>query len=232
MDKYSIIDFSSPWIRRDFHLWETLTSGKKPLFFPQKAFLYSQGEPAKYGYVIKEGRVRVTTYHERGMEKQLFICESGAICGTDVIAGEIYATSALALTSVIAYRFTCDELLEAGLKNNGKLAHLVMKDLLRKNHIYQEQIVSLSFYPAIQRIAHVLLNLRNQYGIPHKNGTLLKIKFTQQDIATMISASRVSVNMAFNKLYSLGVLEKADGYIVLKDLEFIEQIADGKSNID
>lgn len=93
--------------------------------------------------------------------------------------------------------------------------------------MFFRQILDLSFKQATHRIASQLLNLCHQYGKEHEKGVCISIHFTQQDIAGIVNASRVTVGNVFNMFMDQGLLVREGKYFIVTDLDGMEQFCKG-----
>jgi CRP/FNR family transcriptional regulator len=213
-------DETSPWIRLDLSMWNDLLHDKIPRLYKKKTFLFQHGENPDSFFIIKSGRVRITSYHPAGGEKQLYVAETGAIFGElACIQNAPYAVSAIAIVDSMIYRLPF-KLLEAKMQSDWSLTKSVMQIICRKSHVFIEQVLELSFNLSIERVARILLNIAAQYGQPRPDGGIrISIKFTHQDVASMINTSRVTTSNIFNAFADQGLLVRERGHYILKDLE-------------
>ena len=57
--------------------------------------------------------------------------------------------------------------------------------------------------------------------LPYKEGRLINITFTHQEIGELIGLSRVSVSNILSQMVKQGILKKKEGYYYVKDIEAI-----------
>lgn len=213
-----IKDENSPWIHLDLSYWEDLLYDQVPRLYRKKTFLFQHGDTSEHVFIIKSGRVRITSYNEDGNEKQLYIGEAGSICGElDCIQSRPYNASAFAIVDSYVYCIPF-RVFENRLRDNWSLTKKLMQQICRKNQIFMEQILELSFNQSVQRVARILLNIAAEYGQDLPDGSLrISIRFTHQDIATMINTSRVTTNNIINDFSDKGIITREGGYYILKD---------------
>jgi CRP/FNR family transcriptional regulator len=201
-------------------MWSDLLQDKIPRLYKKKAFLFQHGDNPESFFIIKSGRVRITSYHPAGGEKQLYVAETGAIFGElACIQNAPYAVSAVAIVDSMVYCLPF-KLLETKMQNDWALTKRVMQVMCRKSHVFIEQVLELSFNLSIERVARILLNIAAQYGQARPDGSVrISIKFTHQDVASMINTSRVTTSNIFNAFTEQGLIARDGGHYVLKDLE-------------
>lgn len=222
----------SPWIRVDLKKWEPLISGHVPVLYRKKSFLFHEEDPSAFVYIIKSGRVRLTSFRSDGSEKQFFIAEEGCICGEHgCLMHHPHQSSAVAIVNTEVYRISAREL-EQAMQRDWQLTSLMMQVFCRKNAILTNMVLELSFTQSIQRIAQLLMNLTRQYGVKEEGGCRINIRFTHQDVASMINTSRVTVSNIFTIFYERGLLKKEGGCFILCDPDAMEAIASGKGSLE
>lgn len=218
---------TSPWIRLDPKLWEPFIVKKTPLYVKKNSVLFHQDDSSGQFFIVKSGRIRITTFQRDGSEKQLYIAETGALFGErSCIMGCRHSTTAVAIVDSYVYLvpyYEARETLAANFELNMHLLQLVC----RKNAVLARQVVELSFSDSLQRIAQVLINLSEIYGATEPDGICIPIRFTHQDVANLTNTSRVTVSNAFNLLASKKIITKRNGKTVLLDMAALQSMADG-----
>ena len=220
---------TSPWINMNISCWNALIKGRKPVMFRKKAFLFHQGAPAEAVYIVLSGRIRITSYQIDGEEKQFYIAEKGCLIGeASCILGHPHSTSAGAIVDTEVYCIPHVEL-EAAMKADWELTRTVMGMMCRKNSISFNQVLELSFTQSVQRVAQLVVHLCNQYGVKEETGAVrIDIRFTHQDVSSMINTSRVTVSNVFSLFADEGILEKVNGLFVVTDFGKLESLASGE----
>ena len=213
----------SPWITMDLGGWAPLTAGREPVQLRKKAILFHQEDEPDAVYIVKSGRLRITSYQEDGAEKQLYIAEKGSMVGeSSCLNGTRRQFSVVAIVDSVLWRVPTGEL-EAAMQRDWQLNLRVISVMARKMDVFFGQILDLSFKQATHRIASQLLNLAKQYGKEHKKGVCISIHFTQQDISGIVNASRVTVGNVFNLLMDEGLLTRDGRFFVLTDPEALRE---------
>ena len=226
MDKIWVAE-TSPWISYDLLCWEPLIRNIKPVFYKKKSFLFHQNDMAAFTYIVKSGRIRVTSFNAEGAEKQLYIAETGCCIGEVSCIMEIpHAYSAVSIVDSYVYRISSSELISA-MRSDWDINKKIFNSVFRKNSVFQNQILELSFTQAVERTAILLLNLCKQYGTPQENGFLINIPFTHSDVASMVNTSRVTVNHIFTWLMENDCVKKEGRYFVVLSPEKLKDIACG-----
>lgn len=223
---------TSPWIRFPLDSWKPLIEGTPSTLYRKKSLVFDQSEQPQHVFIVKSGRIRITSYQSDGSEKQLYIAEQGAMIGESFFV-QYNPETAVSGVAIVDSHLYCipSQSFETVLRGNWDLTVKVMQVVCRKNNILLNQVLELSFSQSIQRIAQLLLNLISQYGVRVKTSVRIGIRFTHQDVASMISTSRVTVSNFFNNLAVEGTIEKRDGYFVVHDEKRLQGLAAGRSRM-
>ncbi|HET7319497.1 MAG TPA: Crp/Fnr family transcriptional regulator, partial [Nitrospirota bacterium] len=75
------------------------------------------------------------------------------------------------------------------------------------------------------RIAALLLKLAGKVGIETKEGLLIDMRLTKQDVADMVGTSVETSIRTFSKFKKQGFLSDKDGKIVIRDRDGLEELA-------
>ncbi len=218
-------NMQSPWLQGELSCWDALTFGAEIIKCRKNSFLFREGEDAVAMFVVAKGRFRITTYHEDGSEKQIYITETGAICGEEACIAETpYNVSALAIVDSEVYRISAMEL-QHRMEQEPMLTKRLLDFEVRKTYLFRQHIVSLSFEQASCRIAQTLLHIGQLYGKETPDGQCLAIKFTKNDIAGMVGTSRVTASSELSKMEQSGLLVKQNGYYIITDIKKMTQMA-------
>ena len=68
-----------------------------------------------------------------------------------------------------------------------------------------------------QRLAQVLVSLAQKHGQPDGPYVRIPVRLSQQDLGSMVGATRESVNKQLRKWTQTGVLHRATGCVVISD---------------
>src|SRR3990172_7941202 len=98
------------------------------------------------------------------------------------------------------------------------MAMRVMKVLADRLKQAEETIESLAFRDVPERLALLLVRLAEAYGEPHGQGRRLALRFTHQDLASMIGATRETVTNVLTKFRDDGLIAIDERHIVIRDL--------------
>lgn len=216
-------DFSrrvaNPWVKLSPETWSILTDGLYPTRFDRNTVIYHQGDLLHFAFIVKSGRVRLGYYSETGEEKGILIAEKNCMFG-EAAALPGYPTyyTATAIVDCELYLVPISKLLST-IKSDPNFATDLIMFMARKMRIYSAQEIELSFTETYTRTCHALLYLADIYGKKTEKGVRINNRFTHQELANMIHASRVSVSNVFSELTRCEIIEKEDGYYTILKTE-------------
>ncbi len=190
-------------------LWQSFASGRPAVRCSAGYLIYLQDTQATCFYYLKSGRVKSYIQSEDGAQRVLRIYEAGSLFGEASFFDELpRVSSAVALVPCEIVPIDRD-LVRAEIARHPSLAMLMLKYLARTVRVLSAQVDDMAFRPARQRIARHLLTLT-----PADDGTL---SCTQEEIASSVSASRVTVARTLSEFAGLGWLKTGYGGVRLLD---------------
>jgi CRP/FNR family cyclic AMP-dependent transcriptional regulator len=179
--------------------------------------IYLPGDPANTVYLLKKGRVKISSTAPSGKEVTFEILEPGEIFGELEALEELpRETSAEALEDVLICairREDFDHYLHEHPDLTVKLTKLI-GFRLRKIHSRVEDLV---FRDVPARLAHVLLELSETMGIPDGAMIRLRVKLTHQEIANLIGCSRETVSTILGEFRERGLISVESRTITILD---------------
>lgn len=169
--------------------------------------IYLQGTDPTCFYFLKEGRVKSFIQSEDGAERVLTVYESGSLLGEAAFFdGLPRMSSATALSPCLLVPID-RELVSQQFAANPALAMSMIEYLARKVRMLSDHLDHMAFRPAKWRLAEHILSLSPTGGF---------VKCSQEEIASAISTSRVTVSRILNELARDGLVEL--GYQKIKIL--------------
>ena len=196
------------------HIWAPFAQGRPPIRCSPGYLIYLQGTEATCFYYLKEGQVRSFIQSEDGAERALNVYGPGSLFGEASFFDELpRVSSAVALTSCEIVAID-RELVTEEIEKDPELALAMMKYLARTVRLLSTQLDQMAFRPAQWRIARYLLSLSPTGG---------PVRCTQEDIASSVSASRVSVCRVLNQLARQGIIELGYSTIFVWDIEALKK---------
>ena len=163
--------------------------------FPANTNIISIEQPGEVVYIIQEGTVKIHIEQADGSDVIL------AILGPGEIVGEMGPVEGLGRSAnVVTLEPTTVSWLDRAafrewMQTEPTLCYNVTRILSRRLRLANAQIQSLAALDVYGRVARQILAFAQEYGEPAPDGGIrIPIRLTQNDMAGMVGASRVSVN--------------------------------------
>lgn len=181
-----------------------------------------QGDPGDSLYIVVSGRVRIYTLDAEGHELSVWLCDEGDFFGEMALMCDeprsAYA-EAMAPTEVLV--------LSRGAFRNYLLSHPqaaihAVETLSRRLRRTTESAGDLASRSVVQRMARVLVELSERYGVPQGNGVRIELDLSQEAMATLAGTTRESANRALGALRDQGIVELDRVYIRILQPEALE----------
>ena len=180
--------------------------------------IYLQGTDPTCFYFLKEGRVKSFMQSEDGAERVLTVYESGSLLGEAAFFdGLPRMSSAIALSP--CHLVPIDrELVSQQFAANPALAMSMIEYLARKVRMLSDHLDHMAFRPAKWRLTEYILSLSPVGDF---------VKCNQEEIASAISTSRVTVSRILNELAREGLVELGYQKVKILDREQLLKICSG-----
>ena len=175
-----------------------------PLFrekhYKKGAIIFLEGEIGDEMYIIRSGLVKIYRM-EQSKEITLSLFRDGDFFGEmsliqkgltrSATAETIEPSTLLSLSRSDFVRF-----MEESPKLCVRLLEVTMQRLRKANDVIHD----LTFLDVRLRIVKKILRLNEEYGVPHRNGSMIDVKLTHQQLANMVGTVRESVTKVLQEL--------------------------------
>ncbi|MEO7000622.1 MAG: Crp/Fnr family transcriptional regulator [Ktedonobacterales bacterium] len=156
--------------------------------------IFHRDDPGQVLYIIHEGKVRIYITSPEGQEVALAVFGPNDSFGEmALLDGQPRSASAIALDAVDTYTLQRNDFVNVVI-HHPRIAVQVMSVLSRRLRQTDAMIEDLLFLDVHGRVAKKLLELADLHGIRTPEGILIDMRLTQSDLASLVGASRESVN--------------------------------------
>lgn len=186
--------------------------------FRKGELLHRKGDPATYIYEIVRGKMRMCSISSEGKEFWLDQFDAG-----DTFGEQRFIDNRNRSHTVIA-QTDCEValLLRDDFDKLCSQYHEIYHALLIVNVEYvrtaSEIIEDMGMMGVRQRLAKLLCKLAARYGISHKEGIMLDIDISQDNIGNLIGASRQSISKALFALRQQNIIETRRQKLIINNL--------------
>ncbi len=178
--------------------------------------LFRSGDSASWVGVVGAGRVRLTR-RAPGRELTLDYRGPGELVGEGALLEGAYRADASAVERAEVLHMPLD-LMQTLFSREPSLAQRVLRAFASRNHALESRLEALLTRSVESRIAEFLVQLGQQHGVTDSRGVLLGVRFTHQEIANYVGATRETVTLVLGELRRRGLIEMAQRRIVILDM--------------
>ncbi len=197
------------------HIWEPFAQSRAAIRCSPGFLIYLQGTEATCFYYLKEGRVKSFIQSETGGERVLNIYRAGSLFGEASFLDELpRVSSAVALTPCEIVPIDREQVTAEFTRNPG-MAMSMLKYLARTVRLLSAHVDDMAFRPAEWRVAQYLLSAASGQD---------QVSCTQEEIASSISVSRVTVSRILNQFSRRGLVALGYRSISLLDRRTLETL--------
>ena len=208
----------------DEDMHELMTAAKRRAFRSGEV-IFHRDDPGQVLYMIKEGKVKICIISPDGQEISLAVFGKGECFGEfALLDGLPRSADAVALEKVECYTLQRSDFHNAIMKNP-KIAIQVLEALTKRLRNTDNMVEDLIFLDVYGRVAKKLLELADAHGVKTDDGVRIEVRLTQQELASMVGASRESVNKV------MGYFSEKDFISTDKHRITLHRIADLKRRI-
>ncbi len=179
--------------------------------------LFRQGEASNRVYVIKEGCFKLLRLSQDGDETILQIVGPGELIGETALfrPDKIHVATAISLEDAKVCSIDHDTF-EKIIKSQPGLAWQIIKNLGDRLYGVWEQVSEANNQSIQEKVLSLLLRMAHEHGEKCAAGTRIRIPLTQQEIASLIGASRVMVAQSIKELTTKNYLCREKRHYILK----------------
>jgi CRP/FNR family cyclic AMP-dependent transcriptional regulator len=208
----------------DEDIHELMTAAKRRAFRAGEV-IFHRDDPGQVLYMIKDGKVKICIISPDGQEISLAVFGKGECFGEfALLDGLPRSADAIALEKVECYTLQRSDFHNAIMKNP-KIAIQVLEALTKRLRNTDNMVEDLIFLDVYGRVAKKLLELADAHGVKTDDGVRIEVRLTQQELASMVGASRESVNKV------MGYFSEKDFISTDKHRITLHRIADLKRRI-
>jgi CRP-like cAMP-binding protein len=186
-----------------------------------------QGDDGDAVIVVLKGRVKITVVTADGREVVLAIDGPGDVLGyfeaLDRVVGPRLATNTT-LEPVECQVLTGDEF-RSFVDDHPAVALALLRWIIRRLWTSDHRRIEFGSLDVPHRLARFILELADREGRPDHGGIDVDIPLTQDELASLISASRDSVVRALTALRNRGLVSTARRRIAITDIDGLRRYA-------
>jgi len=176
-----------------------------------------EGEPGGVLFVTLTGYLKVVTAGAEGKEVLLNVMGPGEVIGElSVLDGQPRSASVIALETSQLATIEREPLLEV-MRASPNLAICMVEVLAQRLRNLSKRCENISSMDISSRLADVLVTLAEKHGEKTGRDVRIPVRLSQQDLGSMVGATRESVNKQLRSWTHSGVLKQEAGRVIITD---------------
>ncbi len=206
-------------------VFQLLKENMQRLEVKKNKVIYSEGVFSKGIYILRKGKVKISQMSAEGKEQIVYIYKKGEIMGyRPLISGGRHPVTASALEPTIL-SFIPGKVFLKALDLSPLLSKRLLVNLAHEFSVWVNMMSILGQQPARERVAFVLLILREKYKSDEKDNASVSFRLTRENIANY-ARTTVETLVRMLRFFKDENIIKTEGrkIIILKPKE-LEKIA-------
>ncbi len=191
--------------------------------------LYLQGSSDKSIYILKKGAVKINKLSPDGKVITLDIFKGGTLFGE---MGAVEETDRDETAEVVEDGLICimsKANFEEMLKMAPGLSIRLNKIIGFRRKKIENKLLDLLFSSVEERLAKMLVNLLDDFGVTDNNSYILKIKLTHQDLSELIASTRETTTATLGIFKKQGIIDYEGKYIRVLDINRLNELGSHSS---
>lgn len=185
----------------------------------RREVIYIPGDPGASAFIVNGGRVKVSKVTRDGKALTLSYCGPSEVFGeTCLVAGGPRQEMAEAVENSMVTEIDRTEL-DKLLQVHARLGHHLTRLLARRRLELEKKVEMLVFRDVTAKLAEVLLQLAEEYGIDDARGTLVALKITHQELANLIGSTRETVSLTLSQFKRKKLICSEGRRVIISDAE-------------
>jgi len=193
--------------------------------FKKKEDIFAEGDQPEWFYIVAKGKVKITKLSHEGKEIILEVISPHDIFGgVAVLRNFPYPANAVAMEDAEVIKMSRKNLMRLvdRFPNLMYFIALQLGDRMKSSH---DSLKNIALERVEARIAALLLKLSNKVGVETKDGLLIDMRLTKQDVADMVGTTVETSIRTFSKFKKEGLVTDTDGKFIIKDKEGLASLS-------
>lgn len=206
---------SKLWYLQQFRLLDAMTEPQKRMVEKMTRMLeikrgqrvYMPGDPSDQIFLLKAGVVKISSIASDQQETILAFLYPGDIFGELAMVEDSPRDHLATAHENVVLCALSRELLVKMAHETPALGYHITKIMGLRLRRFRTRIEELLCKSAQARIAHTLLDLAGDYGIPDNEGILIPLRLNQADLGSLVGLARETVNIVLQDFKQRGLVD-------------------------
>jgi len=202
---------------------DAITSGSRRRHFPTGTTLMYEGQAGTEVLVLLTGRVKVSYLTQEGREVILDFRGPGELLGEmAVVDGHPRSNTVSAIEEVEALTMSATAF-RALVASSPTLANQLLRSMIRRFRDSDRKLIEFGASHTLGRVAARLVEMVERFGTVTRDGHVIDLPITQDELAGWTGASREAVAKALQSLREHGLIPTERRRFTVLDREGLER---------
>src|SRR5512147_1693060 len=186
-----------------------LTSYLVSTTYKKKEEIFSEGDQPEWFYILSKGKVKITKLSHEGKEIILeLISPTDIFGGVAVLRNFPYPANAVAMEDTEVIRISRKNLMRL-VDRFPNLMYCIALQLGDRMKSSYDSLKNIALERVEARIAALLLKLAGKVGVSTKDGLMIDMRLTKQDVADMVGTTVETSIRTFSKFKKQGMITES-----------------------
>lgn len=204
---------------------EVLTAHQSEQDYSKSEIVFREGGMPSGIFYILDGKVKKYKVDKDGKEQIIYVANTGELLGYHaVLSDDRYPDSAAALEQSRVAFIPKEDFLQV-IQQSPILSKQLLKALSHEFGVLANSLTLFTQKSVRERLAVQLIVLREKYKVNFKEGMLVEINMSRDDLANLVGAARENVVRLLSEFKESGIVETSGRKIIVKDVTRLIAIA-------
>ena len=190
----------------------------------RREVVYLPGDPGDAVFFVNGGRVKISKVTRDGKALTLNYCGPSELFGeTCLVDGSPRQEMAEALENAMITGIE-RSVFEGLLQQCAAMGYHMTKLLAERRRDVENKLETLVFRDVTSKLAELLLQLAEQYGVDDARGTLVALKITHQELANLIGSTRETVSLTLSQFKRKKLICTEGRKVIIADAESLRAL--------
>ncbi|QEN07734.1 Crp/Fnr family transcriptional regulator [Oceanispirochaeta crateris] len=212
------VSIFSSLLDKDIQKIVSLTGHKS---YSKGEYLCHEGDISSRLYIVNDGKVKLSKFNKDGKEQILRILSNGSFFGEFYLFSEDepYNFSAIAISEVKICTLSKSDM-DGLLREHPDINRKIMTEISRRLIQTENLVQNLSTNDTNSKVAYVLLELSEKYGITKNNQIHVNIPINREEMASYAGVTRETMSRKLSQFEHLGILQtKGNKTIIILEMD-------------
>jgi CRP/FNR family cyclic AMP-dependent transcriptional regulator len=190
----------------------------------RREVVYLPGDPGNSMFIVNGGRIKISKVTRDGKALTLNYCGPSEVFGeTCLIEGGPREEMAEAMENSMITELERQDV-EKLLQNHAHFGYLLTRILAGRRRELENKLETLVFRDVTSKLAELLLNLAEEYGVEDSRGTMVALKITHQELANLIGSTRETVSLTLSQFKRKKLICTEGRKVIISDAESLRAL--------